>query len=613
MSRTRRQIISTVLGAFLLFLLYHYYANTKNNSPSKISISPISSAQDESTQNSNDQIQPQFLWRDLPARYPAAELRQVPAELPQELPNLQPAGSKASKLAQLKQRSRQLAVKETFERCWRSYQSLAWAADGLAPLSGNPTNEQGGWGAMLVGNLDTLWIMGMHEDFEKTVATVVQINFQATASPEINTHDVNIRLLGGLLSAYDLSADVRLLQKCIEVGDMLYSAFDTPNRMPIIHWDPHKAARQEEQLAEENVLAAEVGSYALEFIRLSQITGDSKYFDAIQRVMELFDRQQESTKLAGLWPVVINARAEQFDGDVFTLGAEANSLYKVLPRAYVLLGGQIPMYRRIYERYTFAAAGHNLFRPMNPDEKDVLLSGTVRVFMTQNGKARTHLESQVHYQSCFAGGMFALGGALFKIPAHKKIANKLVDGCIWAHEAMPLGIMPEAFDTVPCASQTHCPWNEWHWKQEAWKKANSLQPEPMPDLNIDTFLKDHRLPKGFICIPDATAKLRPDVIESMFILYRTTEREDLLDKAWIMFQALQNASRTENGNAAIVDVTVEGTQPILSDSMHNFWTSETLKYFYLMFSSADMISLDDYVFNAGGHPLKRPRVSWQRS
>lgn len=605
MSRIRRQIIGTFLGALLLFVLYHYYANTE-----KTPKSPISTAHEGSDQSSISQTQAQSLWRDLPVRYPAAEIRQLPAQLPHELPKLQVIDSKASRFTQWSQRSRQSAVKETFERYWRSYESLAWAADGLAPLSGIPTNERGEWGAMLLENLDTLWIMGMHEDFEKAVAAVSQIDFQATSSPEINTHDVNIRLLGGLLAAYDLSTDLRLLEKCIAVGDMLYSAFDTPNRMPIIHWDSHRAARQEEQLAEENVLAAELGSFTLEFIRLSQITGDSKYYDATQRVMELFDLRQESTKLAGLWPIFVNARAELFDGDVYTLGAEANSLYKVLPRAYALLGGQMSMYRKIYEKFTFSAAGHHLFRPMNPDDKDVLLSGTVRVFMTQNGKARTHLESQVHYQSCFAGGMFALGGALFNIPAHKKIAHKLVDGCIWAHEAMPMGIMPEVFDTVPCASQTHCPWNEWHWKQEAWKKANSLQPEIIPDLNVDTFIKDHRLPKGFIGIPDATSQLRPDAIESILILYRTTGREDLLDKAWDMFQALQNASQTKNGNAAIVDVTFEGGQPILSDSMQNLWMSETLKYFYLMFSSSDLISLDEYVFNAGGHPLKRPQASW---
>ncbi len=38
----------------------------------------------------------------------------------------------------------------------------------------------------------------------------------------------------------------------------------------------------------------------------------------------------------------------------------------------------------------------------------------------------------------------------------------------------------------------------------------------------------------------------------------------------------------------------------------SFWLSETLKYFYLIFSPPDLISLDEYVFNTEAHPLKRP-------
>jgi mannosyl-oligosaccharide alpha-1,2-mannosidase len=44
----------------------------------------------------------------------------------------------------------------------------------------------------------------------------------------------------------------------------------------------------------------------------------------------------------------------------------------------------------------------------------------------------------------------------------------------------------------------------------------------------------------------------------------------------------------------------------LEDSMEGMWMSQTLKYFYLMFISPDLINLYEFVFNAGGHPLKRP-------
>jgi mannosyl-oligosaccharide alpha-1,2-mannosidase len=37
----------------------------------------------------------------------------------------------------------------------------------------------------------------------------------------------------------------------------------------------------------------------------------------------------------------------------------------------------------------------------------------------------------------------------------------------------------------------------------------------------------------------------------------------------------------------------------------SFWLSETLKYFYLIFSPPDLVSLDEYVLNTEAHPLRR--------
>jgi len=43
----------------------------------------------------------------------------------------------------------------------------------------------------------------------------------------------------------------------------------------------------------------------------------------------------------------------------------------------------------------------------------------------------------------------------------------------------------------------------------------------------------------------------------------------------------------------------------------SYWMAETLKYFYLIFSGPEVISLDDYVFNTEGHPLRLPKPGKQ--
>jgi Glycosyl hydrolase family 47 len=92
---------------------------------------------------------------------------------------------------------------------------------------------------------------------------------------------------------------------------------------------------------------------------------------------------------------------------------------------------------------------------------------------------------------------------------------------------------------------------------------------------------------------EANRRRRPEAIESVFILYRITGDTAYQDIAWEMFESINNATRTDLANSAIDDVTQ--TSPVKGDRMESFWLAETLKYFYLIFSEPDLISLDDYV------------------
>lgn len=81
------------------------------------------------------------------------------------------------------------------------------------------------------------------------------------------------------------------------------------------------------------VLAAEFGSMSLEFTKLTQLTGDPRYYDAIKRITDVIEREQMETKIPGLWPVVFNAKTQSFKEDnLFTMGGRADSLYEYIPK-----------------------------------------------------------------------------------------------------------------------------------------------------------------------------------------------------------------------------------------------------------------------------------------
>jgi hypothetical protein len=98
--------------------------------------------------------------------------------------------------------------------------------------------------------------------------------------------------------------------------------------------------------------------------------------------------------------------------------------------------------------------------------------------------------------------------------------------------------------------------------------------------------------------------LRPEAIESVFILHRITGDPIWMEKAWDMFLHIELHTRTQIAAAALDDVTL--AEPRQVDSMESFWLAETLKYFFLLYSDWDLVNLDQWVLNTEAHPLRRP-------
>ena len=541
-----------------------------------------------------------FKWANLEVHYPVDAYEPLPDRSRKRLPQVQHTFTRKSEFAEGQRNHRQSEVKKALQRCWSAYREHAWLEDELTPVSGNGQSPFGGWAATLVDTLDTLWIMDMKSEFEEAVDATVKIDFSETTAGEINLFETTIRYLGGFLSAYDLSGETRLMDKSLELANMLYAAFDTPNRMPICRWDVHRAAAGEKQAASEGVLVAEIGSLTLEFTRLAQITQDPKWYDAVARIMNVFDEQQNSSNLPGMWPLGVNARTQDFhSGTVFTLGAMSDSLYEYLPKMYALLGGS-DLYARLYSVAMDTAIKNALFRPMLPDNADVLIAGPVHA----GEPSKRRFEPQGQHLVCFAGGMLALGGRLLRNSTHVDLGRKLTDGCVWTYEASELGIMPETFTAVPCNSSSKCVWEEAKWHEEILKQYSE---DADNGADAESLIDTKRLKPGFSSIMDRRYILRPEVIESVFILYRITGDDTLQDKAWKMFNNIQKHTKTKLANSAISDMTDPSAPK--SDSMESFWTAETLKYFYLIFSDPSLISLDDFVFNTEAHPLKQPERS----
>ncbi len=256
---------------------------------------------------------PKIHWSKLPEHFPIPtdSLIQIPTGKPKAIPKIQYEFPEES-MEDKKDRKKKLEqIKKTFEFSWDGYVKNAWMQDELSPVSGKYRNPFCGWAATLVDSLDTLWIMGMFDQFDNATAAVKDIDFTTSFRKDIPMFETTIRYLGGLLGAYDISGRtpkyIILLEKAIELADILMGAFDTPNRMPMTfyYWDPTFASQPHRALTK--VVLAELGSMSVEFTRLAQITKDAKYYDAIARITNEFEMWQNNTKIPGLWPKSVDA------------------------------------------------------------------------------------------------------------------------------------------------------------------------------------------------------------------------------------------------------------------------------------------------------------------
>ncbi|KAG6353888.1 hypothetical protein INS49_005145 [Diaporthe citri] len=561
-------------------------------------VAPVSDAHRGAAENGGEMDAER--WRKLPDLFPVGgELRALPEVKAgrSSIPKIQAATPQESDAARKQRLERQKAVKDSFLHSWAGYKKYAWMSDEVTPLGGKPKNPFGGWAATLVDALDTLWIMGLEDEFQAAVEAAETIDFSRSDSDLVNVFETTIRYLGGFLAAYELSGKKYegLLRKAVEVGELVIYMTGHVQRHP------------------RTVLVSELGSLSLEFTKLSQLTGDMKYYDAVQRISDEFEKGQDTTKLPGMWPVQIDSSGPRFTTDnAFTLGGMSDSLYEYFPKQYLILGGALDQPKKMYEKFIGVAQKHLMRRATNPEDIPIVIPGDAMV-RTVDGEITAVNSPKGQHLTCFAGGMVGIASKIFGRPSELDLAVQLTDGCVWAYGATATGIMPEIFGFIPCGdvkeSQTgpECKYSDVKWRtavRNQYLGVNSGK-DPMGS-EVDKMINSQNLTPGILALHDKKYILRPEAIESVFIMYRLTGDSAWMDKAWTMFHNIERLTRTKIGAASLRDVSRE--DPGQVDSMESFWLAETLKYFYLVFADFDTVDLDTWVLNTEAHPLHRPDV-----
>ena len=171
-----------------------------------------------------------------PERFPVPSVLRLPRHRTRKLPKIQHEPIPETIEVKEVRENRLDEVREAFLHAWKGYKAHAWTKDELRPIAGGFKSPFCGWAATLVDSLDTLWIMGLYDEFALALKELNNLDFTNTEGCQINLFETTIRHLGGFLAAFDLSGARILIEKAVELAEVLYTAFDTPNRMPTPHY-----------------------------------------------------------------------------------------------------------------------------------------------------------------------------------------------------------------------------------------------------------------------------------------------------------------------------------------------------------------------------------------
>ena len=219
-------------------------------------------------------------------------------------------------------------VKTEFLHAWNGYKKYAWGHDDLKPLSKSYKD----WYAepllmTPVDSLDTLYLMGFKDEGDKTKKYITD-NLSFDKDMYVQNFEITIRLLGGLLSAYQITGDKKLLNLAEDLGTRLLPVFDSPTGMP------YKSVNLKTGKVKGEISnPAETGTLLIEFGTLSKLTNKPVFYEKAKRALvETYNRRTP----IGLVGTNINVETGKWTNTDSHISAEIDSYYEYLLKCAIL-------------------------------------------------------------------------------------------------------------------------------------------------------------------------------------------------------------------------------------------------------------------------------------
>jgi mannosidase alpha-like ER degradation enhancer 2 len=226
----------------------------------------------------------------------------------------------------------QRQVRIEFLHAWNGYKQYAWGHDDLKPL----TKSYHDWYAepllmTPVDALDTMILMGLNGE-AKSTREYLATHLSFDKDIDVQNFEITIRLLGGLLSSYEMTGDKRLLNLAEDLGNRLLPVFNSPTGLPYRYVNLKTGA------VRGNVTnPAEAGTLLIEFGTLARLTHRQIFYDKAKRALVEIYNRRSPIGLVGTW---INVETGAWTDPDSHISGAIDSYYEYLLKCAILFNDQ---------------------------------------------------------------------------------------------------------------------------------------------------------------------------------------------------------------------------------------------------------------------------------
>ncbi len=221
-------------------------------------------------------------------------------------------------------------VKQAVTHAWQGYKQYAWGFDDLQPLTKMGKN----WykTSMLmtpVDAFDTFILLGLKKEAKEAKNIILQ-KLDFNIDQDVQVFEITIRLLAGLLTAYELDGNKKFLTIADDLGKRLMPCFDTPTGMPYRFVNLVTG-----KIRDSANNPAEIGTLMMEFGKLSKLTGNNTYYSAAKKAMMAVYNKRSKIDLVG---EMIDVNTGKWIRTQSHISGYIDSYYEYLYKSWKLFG-----------------------------------------------------------------------------------------------------------------------------------------------------------------------------------------------------------------------------------------------------------------------------------